>query len=159
MLLKPTNPVRHQCLSCSSCHAFLVLYTCNHPLIQHRNLCASSDLVLNGTIASPWDLELEVQVTKLHTPISPYPHSLLLPIKIFFYLSLLRRPLAIRIPVKHQLVTLCIAHLNRGVREHSIGIPVNLVAGAIGDEKWGDAALVVVGVKALLDGEVEDGAG
>ena len=91
-----------------------------------------------------------------YIPLAPHhhhpPHSL----RTFTYLSLLRRPLPIRIPIVHNLITARIPHLNRGMRECSFGAPFDVIASALLDEEGGCAALVSVCIDALLDCVVKD---
>lgn len=72
------------------------------------------------------------------------------------HLALVRGPLAIRIPVVHNLVTSRISHLGSGVTESSVSRPRELVASRLGDEEGLGASLVTVVVDAFLDVVVED---
>lgn len=72
------------------------------------------------------------------------------------YLRLLRRPVPVRVSIEHDLVGLHVAHFGGGVRQGALCLPLDLVAGRLGDEEGRAAALVAVAVDALLDREVED---
>lgn len=70
-------------------------------------LLTSLDGVLNSVVASLVHLWLEIKVDKL---------------------SLLRCPLSVGVSVENQLVASCISDLSSGVRECTIGAPLNVVA-------------------------------
>jgi hypothetical protein len=74
------------------------------------------------------------------------------------YLALVRGPLAISVPVEHNLIAARIPHFGSSVRERPIGGPLDVVAGRLLDQEGLGAALVAVLVEALFDGIVEDGA-
>lgn len=96
---------------------------------------ASLDRVLHGVVARLPHLGLEVQVHQL---------------------SLLRRPLPVRVAVEDNLVTPRVPHLSRRVRERAIGAPFQLVARRLGHQERRAASLVAVAIQALLHGVVED---
>lgn len=116
-------------------------YTGHHFSTKQRikePLFASLDGVVDGVVALLVNLRLEVQV-----------HELIL----------LCGPLAVRVAVVDNLVAASVADLYSRVGKGSVSVPLDVVAG-VGDDGEGDgAALVLVGVEALLDGKVEDIAG
>ena len=123
-------------------------------MVCEDDLLASSNLILDGIVASLPDLWLEILVHKL------YSSSVIIRVSINrnrdSYLSFLRGPLPIRIPVVHQLIASRVTDLDGGVRNRTLGVPLNVIAGGFGDEEGLGAALVTVFVDAFLDGEVED---
>lgn len=105
--------------------------------IPKPNLLASLDLVLNRLVRLPRNLGHEVHVHQL---------------------ALLRRPLAIRVPVKHQLVRPGVSDLGGRVRERAVGAPRDLVARRLLDEEGLGAPHVLVRVDALVHRVVEHAA-
>lgn len=98
-------------------------------------LLASLHLISNSVITSPPNLRLEIQI---------------------YQLALFSSPLSIGISVVDKLITSSISDLNSCVRNCSLGGPLDVVAGRLGDEEWLATSLVAVGIDALLYGEVED---
>ena len=121
-----------QCQSpCQCSHNSYNLIRC------YATLLASLHLVLHSLVSLPCDLRLEVNVDKL---------------------ALLWRPLAIGIAVVDQLAASCISDFSSGVRERTLGGPLNVVACGFGDDEWLAAAGVAIAVDAFFDRVVEAGA-
>lgn len=74
-------------------------------------------------------------------------------------LVLLGVPLAIRVAVVDEFSGSGVAHLGGSVRKFAFGLPLDVVACALGHEEGLSAPLVPVAVETLLDCKVEDRAG
>ena len=122
--------------------------------ISPHLLLACLNLIHDGIISSLPDPGFEVEINQLPTQNQPHSSPTLPTQKT--YLSLLRLPLSIRVPVEYQLITASIANLNRSMRERALGLPFDLIADIGPDEEGVAAALVAVCVDALLYCEVED---
>lgn len=63
---------------------------------------------------------------------------------------------AISVSVEDNVVTASITDLDGGVRDGSVGAPLDAVTAGLGDGEGLAASLVAVGIKALLDSIIED---
>lgn len=97
-------------------------------------LVALLDRVGDGVVAGAGDLGLEVHVDEL---------------------ALLGGPVAVGVAVVDDFVGAGIADLGGGVGEGALGLPLDAVAGVLGDEEGRRAALIGVGVDALFHRKVE----
>jgi len=100
-----------------------------------HGLLASLDGVVDRLVLLSRNLGLEVDVHQL---------------------ALVGGPLAVRVPVEHNLVAAGISDLGGRMAQRAVGAPLDLVARRLGDEEGLGAALVAVVVKAFLDVVVED---
>ncbi len=115
------------------CPCFIILSACCLQLV----VFTAGDLVVDRVVARLPDLGLEVEVDEL---------------------VLLGVPVAVGVAVVDHLAGAGVAHLDGGVRERAVGRPGEAVAALLGDGEGLGAADVAVGVDALFDGVVEDGA-
>jgi hypothetical protein len=75
------------------------------------------------------------------------------------HLSLLRRPLPVRVSIVHNLGGFCISYFDGGVGQGALGAPFEIVAIVFFDEEGTGAPAVAVTIDAFLDGVVHDFAG
>lgn len=101
-------------------------------------LLAGLHSIVDSIVSSLWHLRLEIQIDQF---------------------ALLRRPLAISIPMEHDLVTSCITNFSRCMAQQTISRPFNPVAGLLRYEKRLGASLVAILIDALLNGVILDAAG
>lgn len=64
-------------------------------------------------------------------------------------------PLAVGVAVVDNLITASVTDFNGGVRESAVRVPFDVVAGRLCDGEGEGAALIAIGVEALLDGKVK----
>ena len=112
-----------------------VSYTILFPSLTAQGLLAGLDGVVDRLVLLARNLGLEVDVHQL---------------------ALVRGPLAVRVPVEHNLVAAGISDLGGGMAQRAVGAPLDLVARRLGDEEGLGAALVAVVIEAFLDVVVED---